>query len=134
MKDSAHRKLDGAERLLQGRSPLPSEGAYLASIASECAIKSLLMTKHTIRDTSDIGENHQLGECFGGKGGHSIERLLHHLQDDEFELLTGDLRCRITNSSRPYSLRYGEEKLEVVQARAEIDWARRFVEKSQESR
>lgn len=132
MKDSAKRKLDGAERLLQGASPLPSEGAYLAAVATECALKSLLMTHHSIRKTEEIAKGHHLEHCFTGAGAHSVDRLMHHLKGVEIPAMAGELRDRMTNPGRPYSLRYGEEKLEPRQAQAEIEWARSAVAKSQE--
>lgn len=132
LRDSAQRKLEGAERLLGGKSPLPSESAYLATVATECALKTLLMNKHSIRDTKEIEEGHQLEPCFGGKGGHSFDRLLVHLKDRQLPSLSGDLRARVTNPVRPYSLRYGEEKLEVAEAQAEIEWARDAVLKTKE--
>lgn len=132
LRGSAQRKLEGAERLLEGRSPLPSEAAYLATVATECALKTLLMNKHSIRDTKEIEEGHQLEPCFGGKGGHSVGRLLDHLKDRQLSTLSGELRARVTDSVRPYSLRYGEEKLEAAEAQAEIEWARQAVVKTKE--
>jgi len=132
MKDSAQRKLEGADRLLIGQSPLPSEGAYLASIAAECALKTLLMTHHSIRKTEEITEGHQLRDCFAGSGGHNIDRLLHHLRGESIPAFSENLKERMTSSARPYSLRYGEEKLDTNKAKAEIDWARGAVAKIQE--
>jgi hypothetical protein len=80
MKESARRKLNGAEHLMDRANPLPSEGAYLASIASECSLKTLLMTRHSIQDTSEISEEHHLSECFRGKGAHNLNRIFRHLR------------------------------------------------------
>jgi len=132
LRDSAQRKLDGAERLLEGDSPLPSESAYLASVAMECALKTLLMIKNSIRDTQAIEENHQLGPCFRGKHAHNVDRLLSHLKDADLSSISGDLHVRMTGSGRPYSLRYGEEKLDAGQARDEIKWAGKAVSKIKE--
>jgi len=135
MKESARRKLHGAEHLMERANPLPSEGAYLASIASECSLKALLMTRHSIQDTSEISEDHHLSECFRGKGAHNLSRIFRHLRGFSAPGLPGSqIWKRMTDKGRPYSLRYGEEKLSQSEAEHEISWARIACAKIEEIR
>lgn len=122
---------ESAELLLTKHARL-LQACYLLHVALECHIKAYLLTNFqgSIRNFQ-LSNPELYSKIFRSKDGHDLAKLLD-VANLKRRLAAfgranpciGSAWGRVSNSERPYSLRYGFEPLNKAQAKEEIELGR----------
>lgn len=133
-----------ANRVLENRSvggsnqePVLKAGsaAYLAHVSVECAIKARLLSRGGFACAEDLEKKQPqiYSTLFRSKSGHDLQKLADHLGIKRFlesngkTWLDDDCWKRMVSPARPYSLRYGIERITLGAAEEEIKRATELV-------
>lgn len=127
---SSEAKLSAAQHL-HGNQKYPTEVAYLCAVALECAFKARLLSKHEIKRTELIPEDHQFKELFAGRSGHDLKRL--HSAVNSRESIQSNAWKRMASSERPYSLRYSTESLSKAESTEELQFTDSYLTRLREA-
>jgi hypothetical protein len=133
---AGHAHLHSAERVLnfrpaKGAQPpalTPGSAAYLAHVALECAIKARILCRGNCYDTEDLKKKQPkvFQALFASKQGHDLEMLAAKIRLEEVLKTEGqawrDDLCwrRMSSPDRPYTLRYGAERIREAEAREDV--------------
>jgi HEPN domain-containing protein len=110
---------------------LPTSAAYLANVALECGLKAILLSRGGYASAEDLAKKQPkvYQTLFRGKSGHSLGDLAAFIRFQNMVEANGkkwkEDQCweRMTSVERPYSLRYGTERIKREHAEAEIERA-----------
>ena len=133
LRQSAQTKKEAAKALIIGKSPhYPVPAAYLAHVALECALKYRILVRNKAKHIEELRRRlprSVFDGLFSGISGHD----LHHLERTAglarfltaigSESLLDREEWRLMGGDRPYSLRYGCEKVPVSHASRQVEFA-----------
>lgn len=123
--------------LLGAAAGKPQAAAYVLHVAVECALKVRLLSSNRQRSLAGLRtvmRDEAFSTLFFGKSGHdlselarivALERLLRAARNHQ--LLRRAAWRRMSASDRPYSLRYGVERIARDQALEELEVARAII-------
>ena len=106
----------------------PKSAAYLAHVATECALKRRILAMYGKTRTRDVAEalGVRFRKIFASTEGHALEKLAEHAAlrrlleaETKVDLLASPAWKRMTKDRRPYSLRYATEGLSRAEAEGE---------------
>lgn len=132
---SAQTKRNAARELVRTKQFHPGPAAYLAHVALECALKLRILRNNNARHADELREKlpeRSFNELFTGAKGHD----LHHLAgtasikrclaaNGEADLLKRP-EWQAMGGARPYSLRYGIERVSTSDAQRQVRFADRL--------
>lgn len=129
----SHLALAGSTPVAGQAGQTSGSSAYLASVAIECTLKSLILKGFTVTDVDTFAQAQPRlhRALFGGKQGHALELLAassgirRHLGADAPTTSNPTWR-RMNHGSRPYSLRYGSEAMTTSDSVSELHLAARL--------
>lgn len=115
----------------------PRSAAYLAHVATECAIKLRMLKLHNRARTEEMRKvlkENDFDLLFRSKHGHDLRRLSEHASlkrlltaENSQALLENKAWKRMTSEDRPFDLRYGTASASHEEAKAEVDLASAIV-------
>lgn len=134
LRRAARDHLAAATQALGESGGIPGSAAYLGHVATECNLKVRLLRwyrKPRVGAMQTALGDELFSLLFHSKDGHNLAVLAEHagLQrlleaERRTELLRGKVWSRMSHGDRPYSLRYGTERLARGAAGEELDVAR----------
>ena len=132
LKHSAKTKKDAAAALVKTKNKHSIPALYLSHVTLECAFKLRILRQNNANHINDLSKRmpkKAFESLFHGSTGHdlhhlaiaaSIKRFLeangngHLLNQPEWQAMAGE---------RPYSIRYGTESVDFINAKRQVDFA-----------
>lgn len=137
LKNAARRRIQAAAALLSDGVRYPQEACYLTHVSLECAFKAAVLEMHgktRIADLAQTMPDALYSKLFFGTTGHDLEFLSKTACLDRKAAAAKQVSPRkdptwpaIVASPRPYSLRYGSERVASRNASAEIALAKSVI-------
>ena len=137
LRHSAQTKKDAANALIGAEQPHPTPAVYLSHVALECALKRRILIKNRATSTDDLKRclpEKALEALFRGHTGHDLHRLGDTASLRRYLVASGDesllqrREWRDMGGQRPYSLRYGIERVSPSRAADQVRFAVNLVE------
>ncbi len=134
---SAQTKKDAATALMSNTLAHPVPAVYLSHVALECALKLRILIKNGAKHLDDLRRylpENDFEALFSGTTGHDLHHLektaglRRYLTATGNESLLMDTEWRSMGGKRPYSLRYGTEKVPATDARKQVRFAARLAD------
>lgn len=128
---AAKQRHQAARELLgSSHSPKPQVACYLNLVALECLLKARIMDqamRPRMPPLKEVLGEKKYEQLFGSSAGHSLSLLAEESSlrrglkaAGRDKILQGTAWKRMCSSGRPYSLRYGTEKLSTAEAQDEV--------------
>jgi hypothetical protein len=134
---SAQTKKVAAQTLLDGNSKHPYPAVYLSHVIIECALKRRILIINNATHLNELKKKMQAEDfnaLFMGATGHDLHHLhrtaslRRYLEAKGQASLLDEPEWAKMGGQRPYSLRYGVEKLAARDAEKQVEFARKLVE------
>lgn len=132
---SAQTKKDAACELVRGKHRHPGPAVYLAHVALECAFKLRILRHYRTRHTSGLRRilpEQSFSELFAGAKGHDLHHLARTASIARYLIALGepDLlkqpEWQAMGGGRPYSLRYGIERVSAAEVKRQVELTERL--------
>ena len=126
---SAQSKKDAAVELVRGKRVHPGPAVYLAHVALECALKLRILRKNKAHHTDDLKRllpGSTFDGLFTGSRGHALHHLARTASVAQFleaqgkSALLKKREWQRMAGERPYSLRYGIERVTLAEAKSQV--------------
>lgn len=132
LKHSAQTKKVAADALIRDRNKHPSTAAYLLHVSLECAMKRRILIRNKVKSTAILKERlspEVFESLFSGVTGHDLHHLAktvslrRYLEAHGKSTLLDNREWHKMCAPRPYSLRYGIEKVPDGTVNNLVKWA-----------